>query len=474
MNRPSQILLLVLNLASLPQARAAAPATLRFANESMDQLHGSFESFSGDQLVWSAAALREPTAFWTRSLLELRQPAATPSPTNVSHLASLTLTNGDSVRGQLVSVNNEKITLDTWYAGRLEFRRPMVREINIDAPDNLIYEGPNSLDGWLQTQPDSTPPWKFEKDALTANTVGGLGRDFKLPHAVSIAFDLTWREAPNLLLNVFVEEPGKPRPNRGYQIDMQGGYASVRRLGANMQGDGMLSIPEFREGEKAQLEIRANHQTGDVAVYINGKVRRNWRDPNPGGKFGTGIQFFTQPGIQSVQISKIRIRKWDGILEDAPNDDPFMQGLGIRRFPPNNEAPDNANTPKTPTKEEPTGTRMKLTNGDSIAGEVTSVEDGTIAIKTPFADVKLPIVRLRNIALTPTDLEEPIRRNGDVRAWFADDTSIVFRLDAATKDTLTGHSQTFGTATFKADAFKRIEFNIHEPAVNDLRLGPES
>ena len=53
------------------------------------------------------------------------------------------------------------------------------------------------------------------------------------------------------------------------------------------------------------------------------------------------------------------------------------------------------------------------------------------------------------MALKKVDLERCIRRNGDIRAWFPDDSSIVFRLDGVTDDTLTGSSQNFGTATFK-------------------------
>ena len=113
--------------------------------------------------------------------------------------------------------------------------------------------------------------------------------------------------------------------------------------------------------------------------------------------------------------------------------------------------------------------RMKLRNGDSISGEVTKIADGVMHVKTPFAEVKLPVSRVRNIMLKPASLEEPIRRNGDVRAWFPDGSSIVFRLEGTSKEAITGSSQTFGKAEFKTTAFNRLEFNIHDPKINDLR-----
>ena len=113
---------------------------------------------------------------------------------------------------------------------------------------------------------------------------------------------------------------------------------------------------------------------------------------------------------------------------------------------------------------------MELRNGDSIAGEVQDIVDGMIRVKTQFREVKLPVEALRSLALKPVDLEESIRKNGDVRAWFPDGSSLVFRLDQVGDGTITGFSQNFGTATFKLAAFNRIEFNIYELDLEDVRI----
>ena len=98
-----------------------------------------------------------------------------------------------------------------------------------------------------------------------------------------------------------------------------------------------------------------------------------------------------------------------------------------------------------------------------------SIVDGMITVKTPFREVKLPVGLLRSVALKPVDLERSKRENGDVRAWFPDGSSLVFRLDAVDGENLTGFSQNFGTATFKIAAFNRIEFNIYDPEFKDIR-----
>jgi len=113
---------------------------------------------------------------------------------------------------------------------------------------------------------------------------------------------------------------------------------------------------------------------------------------------------------------------------------------------------------------------MEMRNGDSIAGEVVSIDNGMIQVKTTFREVKLPVESLRSLSLKPVDLERSIRKNGDVRAWFADGSSLVFRLDEVGDGTVTGFSQNFGTATFKLAAFNRIEFNIYDLDLEDIRM----
>jgi uncharacterized protein YjbI with pentapeptide repeats len=116
---------------------------------------------------------------------------------------------------------------------------------------------------------------------------------------------------------------------------------------------------------------------------------------------------------------------------------------------------------------------MELANGDSLDGEVVSIADGVMVMKTPLGEVKLPVARLRTVALKKADLERCKRRNGDIRGWFADGSSMVFRLDGVADATLLGSSQNFGGATFKLAAFSRIEFNIHDPELEDKRSTSE-
>ncbi|MCX6879675.1 MAG: hypothetical protein NTW21_38610 [Verrucomicrobia bacterium] len=446
---------------------ADQPSVLSFANKEMDQLSGTFDSLNAGQLVWVSPILEKPTPFWLKSVLELTVPATLPD-FKATHEATLTLMNANTIRGQIAAVTDDTITIDTWYAGRLNFRRVMVKQVDIDEQPSLVFSGPIGLDGWIQTA--EVPTWTYEYGTLRTSTNQGIGRDVGLPDGCSIGFEVAWEGNLRLNFNFFTDAVTSDSPTRGYQISCQGSYASIRGMqqNAGMQfGDG-ANIPEFKENEKVRIEVRASRTSGHICLYVNGRCAALWKDPGVAkAKLGKCIQFVPQ-GKEAIRISGIKVAVWDGSLDELADEQGALlgMGMGLRRFQLGGGIQEPKPEPKPKAGEDG---RMKLRNGDSIAGEVTAVVEGEITIKTPYAEVKLPVARVRNIVLKPAALEEPIRRNGDVRAWFVDGSSIVFCLDAMTAEAITGHSQSFGTATFKLAAFNRLEFNIYDPQINDLR-----
>ena len=106
------------------------------------------------------------------------------------------------------------------------------------------------------------------------------------------------------------------------------------------------------------------------------------------------------------------------------------------------------------------------------------IEGGKVKLKTKFGDMELPVSRLRSLPLrgkkekedyTLGLYEKPKRYNGDVRAWFADGTRVTFQLESAGEGRLKGYAQAFGQVDFDAKAFSRIEFNLYDPELDELR-----
>ena len=446
-------------LASLPFAAVSAAddaeAVVRFSNN--DRLSGSVESLSSDLLVWKSPVLEKPTPFFLKNVVDLSLPTI-PQDNPAGHEATIKLTNGDVIHGQLSSVTEDTVAVDTWFAGRMNFNLLMIAGVKIAEKMNFVYRGPTGLDGWQQS--GDKPAWSFSRSAFRSNAPGSIARDGLLTDECAITFDLAWKgDALAFKLLAFTDDPFSDGSSSGYDITFQRGSIYLRNC-KTQSFLGSTNVQALMENDRAHIEIRASVKSGKVCLLVNERMIEVWTDPNiEKGKFGRCLQFVSSTP-SPMRVSEIGIAAWDGQVERMPT-----PRFGMMRFNMQGQVEE----PKPATPDKTKEGRMELANGDTLEGEVISIHEGVITVKTPLANVKLPVSRLRTVTLKKVELERCILRNGDIRAWFPDGTSIVFRLDDVGEGTLIGSSQNFGTATFKTAAFSRIEFNIHDPELEDKR-----
>lgn len=424
------------------------PAVMRFINN--DQITGQLQSISASHLEWSSSALAEPASFPVHQVLDLTLPD-TDQPPASEHTASLTMKNGDIIRGQLVAVEDDNIVIDTWYAGKLTLNRPMVSTITIENTQTNRYMGPSSMDGWKLSD-EKEAPWIYLRQAFISNGRGSIGRNNVLPTECSVAFDVEWKsDNINLKVVLFAEKPEDPQMSGGYELSFQNSNISLRTNSRKSVFFGRARSNDFLENTKAHIEIRASRSTGRVALLINGTMVESWPDPQQ-GKDATGscLHFISNSSNEKHRISRIKVSSWDGKFDEMPI--PMLM---------QNEQP-------SPT-EELASDRIQLANGDSLKGLVTAVQDGDISVKTELGDVQLPIERFRTLNLPGLGKEQSIRRNGDIRAHFSDGSSIVFRLDSTDGNTITGSSQNFGSASFNLSSIQQVEFNLYNLDIQQLR-----
>lgn len=441
----------------IPLLSAAEPSvsTVRFANN--DRLSGSIESLSEETLVWKSPVLEKPTPFFLKDVLDLTLVPEAPQ-VPARHEASVTLTNGDMLRGQLASVGDEIIGLDTWFAGRMKLNRLMVSDIRINQLPDLIYRGPTGLEDWKQT--GDMDGWAYQNGSFHSSSPGSIGRNMKLPDECSISFDVAWRGSVSLDLGFFSKDTAAGTPTDGYVLTIRNRYLALRSNGNQLSLGESATAEALQENEKARIEVRASLKTGKICVFVDGEIINVWTDPDVAKlKAGRGVRF-TAPTKAPLRISRIEVAGWDGEVDKMPepeNDHGMM------------DEDEDAPKDEHPSAEKPGPGRMELRNGDSLDGEVRSIEGDMISIKTPFREVKLPIEVLRSISLKPAELERSKREHGDVRGWFPDGSSVVFRLEDVKPGILSGSSQNFGTVDFKTAAFNRIEFNIYDPRFEEIR-----
>ncbi|WP_411827963.1 hypothetical protein [Luteolibacter sp. AS25] len=441
-------------------------SVVRFLNG--DQLIGKAVSLSIDSLDWKSPVLAEPAQFNLKNVLDLRMSknSGEDSDFAAGHMAELEMTNGDVFRGKLAGLSDEEIKLNTWYAGELVFRRVNVEQVRISAGGKVIYRGPSSLEEW--TDSETGRIWTFKAGALHSAGIGGIAREMDFAEENSISFTAEWKGNFRPRILFFTDDIGTRNPESGYAMEFHGNSVHVKNLTNNDFLGRPKNTPLLRNVEKAKFEIRASKRTGEILLYVDGELMGVWEDNEKDSRdFGKGFHIVAQDRTP-LRFSDIKISEWDGYVDEsekrmlnAQNNIQLRNGLG---------ANDEIGEGVVGEEESIPEGRMVFHNGDSIKGEVSKVDGDMITVKTDFSEITFPVGRLKNLVLKRADMETPKRNKGDVRATLTDGSKIIFRLDGVEGGKLQGFSQNFGNAEFREDAFKRIEFNIYDRAMEKLRM----
>ncbi len=458
----SSVTCTLLSIASLYAAEELP--VLHFTNG--DRLQGQLGHMENGLLYWTSPTLQKETPFFLNQIQDITFPqAVVPSPSQ-DHIAHIHFNpdlrqqneniSGDVMDGELIAVNQDHILLNTWYAGKLKLNRNMVKDLEITDVSPPVYAGPIKADEWKIFPEDS---WTYEKNTFTGNGNGTLAKDFKkVPERFCFRFTAAWKNRFSLQILFCADSADEETPDNHYMLMLDNGTSYLQKrssnadaLGGMMRNGGMIGEykrdPNFRTKEKTEMRLYVDSTSGLMALYSDETLVQEWNDVEKPLLHGSCIHLRQSSGNgNKVQISRISLTAWDGTLPSAVD--------GLKSNPIENPDP----------KEDEQ--RMILRNGDILLGKVQKVENSEIALKTRHNDIRLPVSRIRKLALAPSEYDERLLQNGDVRAWFADGNYVTFRLEGISADgKITGTSQHFGTAQFDPRAFTRIEFNIYPSPV---------
>jgi len=456
MNFPFPITLLALVAISGP-AFATDDSVIEFADTNRDSLPGSLVGINRGELIWKSPLLtQQPTPFLIGRVLSLTRNAEELRTERGDYEAIVTLTNGDTLRGKLSAIADTQIVLATSYAGDIKLRRSMVRNLVIDSHPKLIFSGPTGMEGWMEIS-GKEGIWTYKDGVLESSGRGGLFRKLDLPDKISLSFDLEWRDFLSFRFAIFCDEPNSNGfTSNGYEVECARANTIIRKRrangGVNEENIGRIHIPSIMENEKVRFELRGDRRNGKFQLLVDGMPVGDWDDPQPEpSRMGAGMMFFSED-LSSLRVSHIRVAAWDGTIKQHPVVGNEEEGVKEPKDRQDNGRP-----------------KMILRNGDVLVGDVVSIDHDIMMVKTDFGDVALPVSRAESFSLSNAGSEEPILKNGDIRAWFPGGGRVTFRLDAFADGMLRGFSQTFGDVSFKIDAFNRIEFNLYNPEFEGMR-----
>ncbi|MEM7394042.1 MAG: hypothetical protein AAF492_17010 [Verrucomicrobiota bacterium] len=409
---------------------------LQFMNG--DRLHGNMASLSSDGgLIWSREDVGREIKFGMEGLKSvfLGRKASSIKPV---HSTNVRLTNGDRFNADLISMDEEKLVVDTWFGGMLSIRRMMVETIAPGKKSSMIYEGPNEPKDWSIS---STGSWEVKDNALHSYGSGTIGMNLDLPNATQFEFDVTWNGSYPYLRFMFYTDNIRTYSGNGYVIRPYSTYIRLYRY-ANGSSSSLAnaSYSGFQGKNKARFKLLIDKSKSSIMLSINNQLVNHWVDPNGFAGLGNGIAFNTSTTTAKIRISNIKVSAWDGSV-------PSRLGEAER------------------TREDV----LELANSDRITGKLVDIKENTVALDTEYATLKIPVDRVKRINLSGEDAERARRNVEDVQITLHTGGALTLKLKETAERKLHGSSENFEDPIELAlDAIKGLELNLYDEKREEL------
>jgi len=418
---------------------------LEFLNK--DKLHGYLMAVVPGEygLRWKHSSSDKPIDFGMGSVASAtlaRRKTAQAAPST----AAIYLTNGDMLPGNLVSLDGEKLVLDTWYAGKINVNRLMVKAMNPNSGvSSVIYEGPTDLTEWTMYRHGGNQVlWKFKNGALYALQSYPIGREIEgMPDMADIQFEAAWRSGYPSFSFMFYTDNIQDNGN-GYMLQISGSSIYLQRYSRdsgsrNIGGNDNYEAFNNRKSMKAKINLLVDKSKKAVTLLIDGNMVKQWTDTaNFAGK-GNGIMF--RPNNQGdLKISNIKIAQWDGKL-------PEVGGVSSDKG----------------AKED----LVRFVNNDKVSGQLKAIAAGNVKFETSYATLDIPLARVAEIVMASEKSERARRNKDDVRAYFADRGLVTIQLARIEKDEVKGKSENFGDISLPLGSLRLLEFSIYQERKDD-------
>jgi len=351
--------------------------------------------------------------------------------------ASIHLSNGDQIWGDIVSLDSKKLQLKTWYSGKMEIHRPMMARIRVQNRDSSVfYEGPNSISEWKVGQHGRGKSWDYKKGALYAQSQYPIAKKIEdMPDKVRIEFDMSWRGSyPAMGISFFNDNVN--HQSDCYTVTISGSSIYLYRYSRNRGSShlGNADYNAFNSGTKrgGRFTILADRKEKNVALMIDGQMIRQWNDKSGEVHDGDVLMFYPQ-NQNGIKISNIKVAEWDGRIPSSVGE----------------------------SEEKSDEDLIRLANGDKVSGTVMTIDEGTIKFKASYADMDIPLTRVVEILFAENKQERARRNQFDARFTLVNGGIITFDVESILSDEANGQSENFGSLRLPLSAARELELNLY-------------
>jgi len=243
-----------------------------------DYLPGApLPSDDATRLRWKSPSFREPISFELTGVDKVVFDH--PTTTKIPHQARVALWNGNLFYGQVVSMDNDVVVMQSQRHGVVKFIRSAIQRIDgLGSNAALLVDGLTGLSGWSPYGEKKKTFWNFDDGRLfTEIEYANLYRRFDHDGPVVLEIELESKGPPKFLLALGIDED--PRKLRfAYSLEVWDSQLVAHRQAGDDFKFLAIKLPEIVERHSnVKLEIFLDPQEGRLLVYSQGQLRGEFR-----------------------------------------------------------------------------------------------------------------------------------------------------------------------------------------------------
>lgn len=401
-----------------------------------DFITGSLVEINEDQSVlFNFKEASEPLKIDAKQISKINLDLENTNPK--SHSERVFLSNGDEIPCDIKSIDADKISFSTSFAGDFTVPRNQITKINFDNKvESIVYAGPTEKDKW-----DTLDNWKINNDALYVNGRGTAAIKLDLPNNFILRYTLEWKgDSPKFKTHFGGRSNTTQEKIDRYYMDFNAaGFQMTRVTSRKFDPLGKYS-QNMRDlkNNRVNIELRVDRQGNDILLFVDDEQVAKFSDDSGNPPIGSWLIFESNQGnSENLTIRNIKVIEWAGtaltkgkqkevvqVDADVLRDDQNLRytgtiekikTVGTKRFLVFNskfsknslEVPfekasviffkKDENTPKTP----PANFVAELDGGGKISLGTTTLKDGKANTTHPILG-KCSIARSAISSLTAT------------------------------------------------------------------------
>ncbi len=480
-----------------------------------DIFSGEFVVFDAKEgLQWRHPASKTPWLIAVESLakIELR-PVATPKEFR-RHNTLVRLVNGDLLAGDVIELDAAQITLDTWYAGRLNLPRTALRDVSFSAHGRAVLDGAAAFAGWgggvigVQLGEDGEEIGGVLVNSIVANGPAEAA-GVKAGDIVTAIDGKKFLKRDALIADVKSREPGRKvvvafrrgeeKLERaitltaiGWQVKegalVSSGDAGV--LGRNVDFPDAANI-EFNLDWRGPPTLAVAFCTDNPATFslgnaytfnFNSSLAYLGRHEKNGDAYSTttldppapfhlaavagsahiSIRFDKRSKTIALLMDDALVKQWHDTQDftgkgrglafsTAMRSQLRITNLRISEW--DGQLPAQLGAAAGEARED----SVRLMNRDTLSGGVTAVRAGKVTVKAAFGEVQIPLERIGRIEFAASK-PAPANAASLTTGFFSGRNRLTFQLQSWRDGEAQVTSPLFGPARLSTGAFSALEF----------------